>query len=115
MAFPAVLVSDLAGRALSTLPPGSTVRFAPSKDVTLSAWEEISRLKEAAAWPKEPEERQSMYEALVAGNTGFPDRVSAVRAAFSHVSGGGCEGATEEEGCEALPDAGGAGTTSIKL
>eukprot|EP00903_Cladosiphon_okamuranus_P014343 g13317.t1 len=102
VAFPTVLVTDVAGRAISTLAPGSTVRFAPSKDVTLSAWEQIDRLKEAAAWPKEPEERQSMYEALVAGNAGFPDRVSAVRAAFSHVSGGGCEEATEEEGSEAL-------------
>eukprot|EP00752_Nemacystus_decipiens_P004257 g3888.t1 len=116
VAFPTVLVSDVAGRALSTLPPNSTIRFAPSKDVTLAAWDELSRLKEVAAWPKEPEERQSMYESLVAGNAGFPDRVSAVRAAFSHVSGGGCEGATEEDEGEApRDDNGDAGATSIKL
>lgn len=107
MAFPTVLVSDVAGRALSTLPLGSTIRFAPSKDVTLAAWDEIGRLKEASSWPKESEERQSMYETILAGNAGFPDRVFAVRAAFSHISGGGCEGAEGEEGGDA--------TMSIKL
>ena len=115
MAFPTVLVSDVAGRALSSLPPDSTIRFAPSKDVTLAAWDEVGRLREAAAWPTEPEERQSMYETLLAENAEFPDRVSAVRAAFSGVSGGGCEGAAGEEGGEAPRDAGGPGATSIKL
>lgn len=114
MAFPTVLVSDVAGRALSTLPPGSTIRFAPSKDVTLAAWDDIGRLKEASAWPKESEERQSMYEALVAGSAGFPDRVFAVRAAFSSISGVGCEeGAAGEEGVDARRD--GAAATSVKL
>lgn len=116
MAFPTVLVSDVAGSTLSTLPPGATIRFAPSKDVTLAAWGDIGRLTEAAAWPKEPEERQTTYETLLAGNAGFPDRVSAIRAAFSQISGGGCEGATGEEGGDATWDAGtAAATTSIKL
>lgn len=109
MAFPTVLVSDLAGDALSTLPPGSTVRFAPSKHVTSAAWDEIGRLEEASAWPEEPEERRSMYETLMAENAGYPDRVFAVRGAFSRVSDGECE---EGPGDGGSGDAGGSATHS---
>lgn len=112
MAFPAVLVSDVAGDALSTLPPGSTVRFAPSKHVTSAAWEEIGRLKEASAWPEGAEERQSMYETLVAESAGFPDRVFAVRGAFSRVSDGECE---EGPGGGGSGDADGRATTSHRM
>lgn len=93
MSFPTVLVSDLAGHALANLPPGSTIRFTPSKDVTVAAWEDIGRLKEVSAWPTDTKERQFMYQTLLAENAVFPDRVSAVHAAFSRVSSGGAVGA----------------------
>ncbi|CAM9684093.1 unnamed protein product [Ectocarpus fasciculatus] len=83
ISLPIVLVTDVAGHAISTLPPDSTIRFAPSEHVTLAAWDAIERLKEASAWPKETQERQVLYESLLARNAGFPDRVSAIRGAFS--------------------------------
>lgn len=93
VSFPTVLVSDIAGHALANLPPESTIRFTPSQDVTMAAWDEIGHLKEVSAWPADTQKRQRMYETLVAGNTAFPDRTSAVRAAFSAVSGGDRGGA----------------------
>ncbi|CAM9097696.1 unnamed protein product [Pylaiella littoralis] len=101
VSFPTVLVSDIAGHALANLPPESTIRFTPSQDVTMAAWDEIGHLKEVSAWPADTQKRQRMYETLVAGNTAFPDRTSAVRAAFSAVSGGdrgGAAGRTVETG-----------------
>ncbi|CAM9440409.1 unnamed protein product, partial [Ectocarpus sp. 13 AM-2016] len=85
ISLPIVLVTDVAGHAISTLPPDSTIRFAPSEHVTLAAWDEIERLKEASAWPKETQERQTLYETLVSRSAGFSDRVSAIQGAFSRV------------------------------
>lgn len=121
MPFATVLVSDAAGRELSALPPGSAVRFAPSDLVTVTAWDELGRLREASAWPKGKQDRRSMLETLVEENEGYPDRVSAVRAAFSTVSGGegtgggvqGGEAGDEAGGLDGRPDA--AVETSVKL
>lgn len=83
-----LLVSDIAGRALSALPPDSLIQLTPSNDATVAAWDEIRRLREAAAWPKTKPERQSMFESLKSENEGFADRLSALREAFLRVSGG---------------------------
>ncbi|CAN0163948.1 unnamed protein product [Ectocarpus sp. 12 AP-2014] len=118
ISLPVVLVTDVAGHAISTLPPDSTIRFAPSEHVTLAAWDEIERLKEASAWPKETQERQTLYETLVVRNAGFPDRVSAIQGAFSRV----CSWDEEEEGIAGQGggdaerrETGDADTTSVKL
>lgn len=119
MPFATVLVSDAAGRQLSALPAGAGVRFAPSPLVTVTAWEEIGRLREASAWPKGTQDRRSMFDRLMEENAGFPDRVSAVRAAFSRVSGGeetGGMGGGETGDAEGLGSgADAAAETSVKL
>lgn len=100
VSVPTLLVSDVAGRALSALPPGSPIHLTPSKDVKEAAWKEIQQLRQASAWPKENPERHSMYKTLVAGNKGFADRLAALTEAFSRVSGGkdGAGGRSEDRG-----------------
>lgn len=98
MSFPTLLVSDIAGRALSALPANSPITLTPSKEASKVAWDEIRRLRDASAWPREKPERQSMFKTLVSNNAGFVDRLSALRQSFSRVSGeevglGGHDGA----------------------
>lgn len=81
-----LLVSDIAGRALSDLPQDSSINFTPSHHVRREAWENIDRLRNPSEWPDELPERQLMFETLVVGNEGFPDRLSALRDAFTSFS-----------------------------
>lgn len=91
-------MSDIAGRALVALPPGSLVHLTPSTEVTKGAWDEIRRWHEASAWPLETTERQSQYKTLLSGNGGFADRLSALRDAFRKVSAGGAASVQEGDG-----------------
>ncbi|CAM9455663.1 unnamed protein product [Hapterophycus canaliculatus] len=117
--FATVLVSDAAGRELSALPAGSTVRLAPSELVTVAAWDKIARLVEASAWPEGAQDRRSTFESFVEEHAGYPDRVSAIRAALSSVSGGeevGGFGGGEAGDAQGLsPGAAAATETNAKL
>lgn len=88
VSFPTVLVTDVAGRALSALPPDTPISFTPSNEATVDAWDEIRRVSEASAWPKGTRERQSMYGTLMSKNERFPDRLSALSEAFLRLPGG---------------------------
>lgn len=89
ISFPTLVVSDLAGQAISRLPADTPMLLTPSTAAKATAWEDIARLREASAWPNEnTSARLSMYEALISQNAGFTDRLSAVRQAFSTVSRG---------------------------
>lgn len=86
--FPTVLVTDLAGRALSELPPASRIRFEASRDVAVTAWDEIRSLRRSSGEPNSELERQRLYETLVAKNAGFPERMVAIQDTLGTVQSG---------------------------